>query len=171
MKRICLLVTALLLLTQVGCGKEPVPPVADEPDPVPKVYTAEELTGMSAAEIIAIYGEGYTEVVPEGDPPYFYYEDVPYHFIGKPDDEVIQVISSNVVGTEMLATICVGDSLASLEAAATALEGYEYVPVDTWYDEGNGQYGWAVIQGETHQYSCYIKDEVLTSFECRRIAE
>lgn len=169
MKRICLLVTALLLLTQVGCGKEPVPP-ADE-DITPKIYTVEELTGMSAAEIIAIYGEGYTEVVPEGDPPYFHYEDAPYHFIGKADDEVIQVVSSNVVGTEMLATICVGDSLASLEAAAMALEGYEYVPVDTWYDEGNGQYGWAVIQGETHQYSCYIKDEVLTSFECRRIAE
>lgn len=170
MKRICLLVTALLLLTLAGCGKEPVPP-ADE-DITPKVYTVEELTGMSAAEIIAIYGEGYTEVVPEGDPPYFHYGDaVPYHFIGKADDEVIQVVSSNVVGTEMLATICVCDSLASLEAAAMALEGYEYVPVDTWYDEGNGQYGWAVIQGETHQYSCYIKDEVLTSFECRRIAE
>lgn len=169
MKRICLILAALLLLTLVGCGKEPAPPADD--DITPKVYTVEELTGLSAAEIIAIYGEDYTEVVPEGDPPYFYYEDAPYHFIGTVEDAVIQAISSDVAGTEMLDIICVGDSLASLEAAAMTIEGYEYFPADNWYDEGNGKYGWAVIQGETHQYSCYIKDEVLTSFECRLIAE
>jgi len=110
-------------------------------------------------------------VVPEGDPPYFYYEDVPYHFIGTVEDAVIRAVSSDVAGTEMLDIICVGDSLASLEAAAMALEGYEYFPADNWYDEGNGTYGWAVIQGTTHQYSCYIKDEVLTSFECRLMTE
>ena len=131
----------------------------------------EELTGLSAAEIIAIYGEDYTEVVPEGDPPYFYYEDVPYHFIGTVEDAVIRAVSSDVAGTEMLDIICVGDSLTSLEEAAMTIEGYGYIPADNWYDEGNGKYGWAVIQGETHQYSCYIKDEVLTSFECRLIAE
>ena len=169
MKRICLILAALLLLTLVGCGKEPVPP--NHEDITPKVYTVEELTGLSAAEIIAIYGEDYTVVVPEGDPPYFYYEDVPYHFIGTVEDAVIQAISSDVAGTEMLDVIRVGDSLASLEAAAMTIEGYEYFPADNWYDEGNGKYGWAVIQGETHQYSCYIKDEVLTSFECRLIAE
>lgn len=167
MKRICLILALLLLLT--GCGKEPAPPAHE--DITPKVYTVEELTGLSAAEIIAIYGEDYTEVVPEGDPPYFYYKDAPYHFIGKPDDAVICAVSSDVAGTEMLDTICVGDSLASLEAAAMTIEGYEYFPAEAWYDEGNGKYGWAVIQGETHQYSCYIKDEVLTSFECRLIAE
>ena len=167
MKRICLILALLLLLT--GCGKEPAPPAHE--DITPKVYTVEELTGLSAAEIIAIYGEDYTEVVPEGDPPYFYYKDTPYHFIGKPDDAVICAVSSDVAGTEMLDTICVGDSLASLEAAAMTIEGYEYFPAEAWYDEGNGKYGWAVIQGETHQYSCYIKDEVLTSFECRLIAE
>ena len=169
MKRIFLILAALLLLTLVGCGKEPVPP--NHEDITPKVYTVEELTGMSAAEIIAIYGEDYTEVVPEGDPPYFYYEDAPYHFIGTVEDAVIRAVSSNVAGTEMLDTICVGDSLASLEAAAMTIEGYAYFPADNWYDEGNGKYGWAVIQGETHQYSCYIKDEVLTSFECRLMTE
>ena len=167
MKRICLILALVLLLT--GCGKEPAPPAHE--DITPKVYTVEELTGTSAAEIIAIYGEDYTVVVPEGDPPYFYYEDVPYHFIGKPDDAVIQAISSDVAGTEMLDVIRVGDSLASLEEAAMTIEGYEYFPADNWYDEGNGKYGWAVVQGATHQYSCYIKDEVLTSFECRLIAE
>ena len=167
MKRICLILAALLLLTLVGCGKEPVTP--NHEDITPKVYTVEELTGMSAAEIIAIYGEDYTVVVPEGDPPYFYYEDAPYHFIGTVEDAVIQAISSDVAGTEMLDTICVGDSLASLEEAAMTIEGYEYFPADNWYDEGNGKYGWAVVQGATHQYSCYIKDEVLTSFECRLI--
>ena len=167
MKRICLILALLLLLT--GCGKEPAPPAHE--DITPKVYTAEELAGLSAAEIVAIYGEDYTVVVPEGDPPYFYYEDVPYHFIGEPDDAVIQAISSDVAGTEMLDVICVGDSLASLEEAAMTIEGYEYFPAEAWYDEGNGKYGWAVIQGATHQYSCYIKDEVLTSFECRLIAE
>ena len=167
MKRICLILALLLLLT--GCGKEPAPPAYE--DITPKVYTVEELTGMSAAEIIAIYGEDYTVVVPEGDPPYFYYEDAPYHFIGTVEDAVIQAISSDVAGTEMLDVICVGDSLPSLEEAAMTIEGYEYFPADNWYDEGNGKYGWAVIQGETHQYSCYIKDEVLTSFECRLIAE
>ena len=167
MKRICLILALLLLLT--GCGKEPAPPAHE--DITPKVYTVEELTGLSAAEIIAIYGEDYTEVVPEGDPPYFYYKDAPYHFIGKPDDAVICAVSSDVAGTEMLDTICVGDSLASLEAAAMTIEGYEYFPAEAWYDEGNGKYGWAVIQGETHQYSCYIKDEVLTSFECRLMTE
>ena len=165
MKRICLILALLLLL--VGCGKEPVTP--NHEDITPKVYTVEELTGLSAAEIIAIYGEDYTVVVPEGDPPYFYYEDAPYHFIGTVEDAVIQAISSDVAGTEMLDVICVGDSLASLEEAAMTIEGYEYFPADNWYDEGNGKYGWAVIQGETHQYSCYIKDEVLTSFECRLI--
>ena len=170
MKRICLLMMSLLLLVLAGCGNEPVPP--NHEDITPKVYTVEELTGLSAAEIIDIYGTAYVEVIPEGDPPYFHYNDtVPYHFIGKADDAVIRAISSDVVGTEMIAAICVGDSLASLEAVATALEGYVYVPVDTWYDEGNGKYGWAVIQGETHQYSCYIKDEVLTSFECRLMTE
>jgi len=169
MKRIWLLLAALLTLLLVGCGKEPAPPAHE--DITPKVYTVEELAGLSAAEIIAIYGEDYTVVVPEGDPPYFYYEDVPYHFIGKPDDAVIRAVSSDVAGTEMLDIICVGDSLASLEAAAMALEGYEYFPADNWYDEGNGTYGWAVIQGTTHQYSCYIKDEVLTSFECRLMTE
>ena len=165
MKSICLILALLLLL--VGCGKEPVTP--NHEDITPKVYTVEELTGLSAAEIIAIYGEDYTVVVPEGDPPYFYYEDAPYHFIGTVEDAVIQAISSDVAGTEMLDVICVGDSLASLEEAAMTIEGYEYFPADNWYDEGNGKYGWAVIQGETHQYSCYIKDEVLTSFECRLI--
>ena len=169
MKRIFLILAALLLLTLVGCGKEPVPP--NHEDITPKVYTVEELTGMSAAEIIAIYGEDYTEVVPEGDPPYFYYEDAPYHFIGTPDDAVIRAVFSDVAGTEMLDVICVGDSLASLEEAAMTIEGYAYFPADNWYDEGNGKYGWAVIQGETHQYSCYIKDEVLTSFECRLMTE
>ena len=167
MKRICLILALVLLLT--GCGKEPAPPAHE--DITPKVYTVEELTGLSAAEIIAIYGEDYTVVVPEGDPPYFYYEDVPYHFIGMVEDAVIQTISSNVAGTEMLDIICVGDSLASLEAVAMTIEGYEYFPAEMWYDESNGTYGWAVIQGETHQYSCYIEDEVLTSFECRLIAE
>lgn len=167
MKRICLILALVLLLT--GCGKEPAPPAHE--DITPKVYTVEELTGMSAAEITAIYGEDYTVVVPEGDPPYFYYEDAPYHFIGTVEDAVIQAISSDVAGTEMLDIICVGDSLASLEEAAMTIEGYEYFPADNWYDEGNGKYGWAVIQGETHQYSCYVKDEVLTSFECRLIAE
>ena len=169
MKRIFLILAALLLLTLVGCGKEPVPP--NHEDITPKVYTVEELTGLSAAEIIAIYGEDYTEVVPEGDPPYFYYEDAPYHFIGTPDDAVIRAVSSDVAGTEMLDVICVGDSLASLEEAAMTIEDYEYFPADNWYDEGNGKYGWAVIQGETHQYSCYIKDEVLASFECRLMTE
>lgn len=165
MKHLCLILAALLLLTLVGCGKEPAPP-ADE-DITPKVYMAEELTGLSAAEIIAIYGEDYTVVIPEGDPPYFHYGDaVPYHFIGEVDDEVIQVVSSRVVGTEMLDTICVGDSLESLEAAATALEGYEYFPTENWYDEGSGEYGWVQIMSDTHQYNCYIKDKVLTSFEC-----
>lgn len=165
MKRICLILAALLVLTLVGCSKEPVPPV-DE-DITPKIYTAEELTGLSAAEIIAIYGKTYVEVIPEGDPPYFHYNDAaPYHFIGKPDDAVIRAVSSDVVGTEMLATICVGDSLESLEAAATALEGYEYFSTENWYDEGNGVYGWVQIMSDTHQYNCYIKDKVLTSFEC-----
>lgn len=169
MKRIFLILAALLLLTLVGCSKEPVPP--NHEDITPKVYTVEELAGLSAAEIIDIYGKDYTEVVPEGDPPYFYYEDAPYHFIGKPDDAVIRAVSSDVAGAEMLDVICVGDSLASLEEAAMTIEGYAYIPADNWYDEGNGKYGWAVIQGETHQYSCYIKDEVLTSFECRLMTE
>lgn len=137
MKRICLILALLLLL--VGCGKEPVTP--NHEDITPKVYTVEELTGLSAAEIIAIYGEDYTVVVPEGDPPYFYYEDAPYHFIGTVEDAVIQAISSDVAGTEMLDVICVGDSLASLEEAAMTIEGYEYFPADNWYDEGNGKYG------------------------------
>ena len=169
MKRIFLILAALLTLLLVGCGKEPAPPAHE--DITPKVYTVEELTGLSTAEIIAIYGEDYTEVVPEGDPPYFYYEDVPYRFIGTVEDAVIRAVSSDVAGTEMLDVIRVGDSLASLEEAAMTIEGYEYFPADNWYDEGNGKYGWAVIQGATHQYSCYIKDEVLTSFECRLIAE
>ena len=61
MKRICLILALLLLLT--GCGKEPAPPAHE--DITPKVYTVEELTGLSAAEIIAIYGEDYT--VPMGE--------------------------------------------------------------------------------------------------------
>lgn len=165
MRRICLLLAALLMLTLAGCGQD-VPPANDTVD-TPKVYTVEELVGMSAAEIIEIYGEDYEEVVPEGDPPYFHYGDaVPYRFIGTAEDAVISAVSSRVAGTEMLATICVGDSLASLDAAATALEGYEYYPAENWYDEGNGQYGWAQIMGEKCQYSCYIRDGVLASFEC-----
>lgn len=165
MKRICLMLPALLMLALVGCSKEPVPLI--DGDITPKVYTAEELTGLSAAEIIAIYGEDYTVVVPEGDPPYFHYGDaVPYHFIGEVDDEIIQVVSSRVVGTEMLAGICVGDSFESLEATATTLEGYEYFPTENWYDESNGEYGWVQIMSDTHQYNCYIKNKALTSFEC-----
>ena len=169
MKRIFLILAVLLTLLLVGCGKEPAPPAHE--DITPKVYTVEELAGLSAAEIVAIYGEDYIVVVPEGDPPYFYYEDMPYHFIGTVEDAVIRAVSSDVTGTEMLDVIRVGDSLASLEEAAMTIEGYEYFPADNWYDEGNGKYGWAVIQGETHQYSCYIKDEVLTSFECRLMTE
>lgn len=164
MRRICLL-AVLLTLMLTGCGQD-IPPV-DDTIVTPKVYTVEELVGMSAAEIIAIYGEGYEEVVPEGDPPYFHYGDaVPYRFIGKPTDAVISAVSSRVTGTEMLATICVGDSLASLDAAAMALEGYEYFPAVNWYDEGGGKYGWAQIMGEKCQYSCFIKNDVLVSFEC-----
>lgn len=170
MKRVILLLMALMMLVPAGCGQD-VPP-ADDTVVAPKGYTVEELVGMSAAEIIAIYGEDYEEVVPEGDPPYFHYGDaVPYRFIGTVDDAVIYAISSDVAGTEMVGSICVGDSLASLDAAATALEGYEYFPTENWYDEGNGEYGWVQIQSDTHQYSCFIKDDVLVSFECRLRAE
>lgn len=170
MRRICLLLAALLTLMLTACGQD-MPPADDTID-TPKVYTVEELVGMSAAEIIEIYGEDYEEVVPEGDPPYFHYGDgVPYRFIGTAEDAVISAVSSRAAGTEMVATISVGDSLASLDAAAAAQEGYEFFPAENWYDEGNGQYGWAHIRGEKCQYSCFIKDNVLVSFECWLIEE
>lgn len=161
-----------MVLALAGCGKEPALPTGDDTIVAPKVYTVEELLGKSASEIIAIYGTDYTEVVPEGDPPYFHYGDaVPYRFIGTAESEVIFSITSRAAGCEMLPGICVGDSLASLEAAAAAQESYEFFPVENWYDEGGGKYGWATFIGEKFHYSCYIKDDVLASFECWLRAE
>lgn len=179
-KLISLLLLCLLLLT--GCAHQlptpdlpPAPPVQDDTQvedtvPVPKVYTPAELLRLSGAEIVAIYGEDYTTVTPEGDPPYFYYENLghaPYRFIGKPDDTRIQAVASDVVGSEMLGVICVGDSYADLEAEATALESYEFRAPANWYDDGFGVYGWAHVMGQTEQYVCYIMNEVLVSYECR----
>ncbi|MBR5571723.1 MAG: hypothetical protein IKV99_03680 [Oscillospiraceae bacterium] len=180
-KLISLLLLCLLL---TGCAHRqptpdlpPAPPVQDDAPvedtvPVPKVYTAAELLRLSGEEIVAIYGEDYTVVTPEGDPPYFYYETlghVPYRFIGKPENAPIQAVASDVMGSEMLDVICVGDSYASLEAAATAMEGYEFRAPASWYDDGFGAYGWAHVMGEHEQYVCYIVNEVLVSYECRAL--
>lgn len=177
-----LLPLLLLCLLLTGCAHQlptpdlpPAPPGQEDAEhsdsvPVPKVYTAAELLRLSGAEIIAIYGEEYTTVIPEGDPPYFYYKDlghVPYRFIGKPEDTRMQAVASDVVGSEMLDVICVGDSYADLEAEATALEGYEFRAPANWYDDGFGAYGWAHVMGEHEQYVCYIVNEVLVSYECR----
>ncbi len=178
-KLISLLLLCLLL---TGCAHQlptpdlsPAPPVQDDTQvddavPVPKVYTAAELLDLSGAEIIAIYGKDYTTVIPEGDPPYFYYENlghVPYRFIGKPEDTHIQAVASDAVGSEMLGVICVGDSYTDLETEATALEGYEFRAPANWYDDGFGVYGWAHVMGAREQYVCYIMNEVLVSYECR----
>ena len=158
----------LLCLLAAGCGTQN--DVPDDAVATPKVYKAYELLGLTGTEIVAIYGEDYTAVTPEGDPPYFYYEQlghVPYRFIGKPTDDIIQAVASDAEGSEMLDTICVGDSYDSLEAAATALEGYTFSAPATWYDDGFGTYGWAHVRGENEQYVCYILDGVLASYECR----
>ena len=180
--KVKLLSLLLLCLLLTGCAHRlptpdlpPAPPGQedthiDDAVPVPKVYTAAELLRLSGAEIVAIYGEDYTPVTPEGDPPYFYYENlghVPYRFIGKPDDTRIQAVASDVMGSEMLGVICVGDSYADLEADATALEGYEFRAPANWYDDGFGAYGWAHVMGAHEQYVCYIMNEVLVSYECR----
>lgn len=175
MRRLVLLLSVCLLLT--GCAHQ-LPALPEENGTpgdtvtIPKVYTAKELIGLSGEEITALFGEDYTAVTPEGDPPYFYYEDlghVPYRFIGTPDDTVIQAVSSDVVGAEMLGVICVGDSYAQLKTAATALEGYTFRPPTDWYDDGFGVYGWAHVLGEEEQYICYIMNEVLVSYECRTV--
>ena len=162
-----LLPLLLLCLLLAGCGAHGDTP--DDPITTPKVCTAAELTGLSGEEIVAIYGEDYTAVTPEGDPPYFCYADVPYHFIGKPEDARIRAVSSDVVGSEMLGVICVGDSYADLESEATALEGYEFRAPADWYNDGFGVYGWAHVMGEKEQYVCYIVNEVLVSYECRTV--
>ena len=180
--KVKLLSLLLLCLLLTGCAHRlptpdlpPAPPGQedthiDDAVPVPKVYTAAELLRLSGAEIVAIYGEDYTTVTPEGDPPYFYYENlghVPYRFIGKPEDARIQAVASDVAGSEMLDVICVGDSYADLEADAMALEGYEFRAPANWYDDGFGAYGWAHVMGAHEQYVCYIMNEVLVSYECR----
>ncbi len=166
MKRI-LFPLLLLCLLAAGCGAHGDTP--DDAITTPKVYTAAELIALSGEEIVAIYGEDYTIVTPEGDPPYFCYADVPYRFIGTPEDARIQAVSSDVAGSEMLGVICVGDSYADLESEATALEGYEFRAPADWYDDGFGVYSWAHVMGEKAQYVCYIVNEVLVSYECRTV--
>lgn len=160
----------LLCLLLAGCGVHEDTPV--DTVTTPEVYTAAELAHLSGAEIIDLYGEDYTAVTPEGDPPYFYYKNlghVPYRFIGTPEDAPIQAVSSDVVGSEMLGAVCVGDSYTDLEATVTAMEDYEFRAPTDWYDDGFGVYGWAHVMGQSEQYVCYIMNEVLVSFECRAV--
>ena len=154
-----LLPLLLLCLLLTGCGAQ-----SSASDNI----TAAELVGLSGEEIIAIYGTDYTNVTPEGDPPYFCYENVPYRFIGKPEDTHIQAVSSDVVGTEVFSGVAVGNVFATLEEAAEKA-GYAFSEPHQWYDDGFGVYGWAHVMGEKEQYVCYIMNEVLVSYECRAV--
>ena len=134
---------------------------------IEKTYLVEELLGKSAAEIIAIYGQSYIEITPEGDPPYFYYETgVPYRFVGNAQSTQIRSINANTNGCCIIPNAYIGDSLGSLEFVVLNSGKYTYYPEDNWYTDAEGEYGWVSFIGNGYRYTCYVVNKVVKSFEC-----
>ena len=172
MKRlICIL---LIILLFSGCAQTPVE-TTPATTPATTVgatmdedttYLPETLLGKSPQQLFAIFGNNYKEEVPEGDPPYFYFEGIsPYWFCGSVEDEMIHHIKGQEKGSAILPGLSVGSSLEELEAWAETSD-RTYRPADAWYETAGVQYGWAFVMGEGYNYSLYIKDGIIFSFEC-----
>ncbi|MBR4864525.1 MAG: hypothetical protein IKU07_08105 [Oscillospiraceae bacterium] len=165
-KLICLL---LLLFLLVGCGAVPEnapQTTAATSNTQNKDLLPEALLGKSPRELMALFGNDYREVVPEGDPPYFYFEGAsPYQFCGSIEDEAIFYLKGQEAGSSILPGLTVGSTVEALEAWAENTDRI-YTPADSWYETAGVEYGWAFITGSGYNYSLYIKDRVIFSFEC-----
>ena len=160
----------LILVFLAGCGQMPVETAPETTTNVTQGQEAtllpEDLLGKSPQELIALFGNDYKEVVPEGDPSYFYFEGAcPYHFCGNIDDEKIYFLQCQESGSGILPGLQIGSTVEELEVWAEGSD-REYTPADTWYETAGIQYGWAFIMGKGYNYSLYIKDNMIFSFEC-----
>ncbi len=168
-KLLCFLLTLLLFLT--ACSAQTptatIENTINTEDVTTTGYLPLDLLGMTPAQLIELFGPNYREVVPEGDPPYFCFDEKsPYHFCGSIDDPQITYIQAKEDGSGVFPGLCIGDSLAALESWASENQELTYTPADAWYEGTNGEYGWVFLIGNGYHYSFYIENNVIRSFEC-----
>lgn len=128
---------------------------------------AEDLLGLSASEIIGMFGINYVEITPEGDPPYFFYEyGTPFCFVGTPTAESISHIQASTYGCPVIPGVYIGDTLEHLENVVAQSDTYTYTPAENWYDDLGYTYGWVQVASESVSYSVYIIGGIVSSFDC-----